>query len=136
MSTNLQTTSTAPDDKPDTFKNKPYVLSLTIFDNASGQSATIPFSGVFNGTVSADSAVITTTFDPPTTQYVILGKKIYTVSLLYFTPPSPPSATSSDSQCADNTCIAGSIGAYVTVEMPEPRSLFLAGLGAMLIGLV
>ena len=128
VSTNLRTNSTAPDAKPDHFTAKPYVLSLTLTDEASGASGTLNFSGVFDGTVSAHSANITSTFTGPISQSIQLGEALYTVTLPYYTPPGPPTSA---------TDAVGSISAHVTVEMlPEPQSLFLGGFGVMLIGLL
>ena len=125
VSTTLQTTSTASYCNPDTFNNKPYVLSLTVIDDASGQHATFNYSGVFNGTVSKYEPNIDTTLDPLTIQSAVLAGIKFTASPAYFCRP-----------CQETPCDAGSINVHVTVELPEPRSLFLAGLGAILIGLV
>jgi hypothetical protein len=131
VSTNLRTVSSAPDGTPDHFTNKPYVLTLTLTDQASNVSGNISFSGVFNGTVAAHSANISSTFTGPTSQTIVLGNYKYTVTLPYYTPPGPPDATN-----------AGSISAHVTVTMelvknlPEPSSLLLAGLGVLLVSLV
>ncbi len=130
VSTNLRTVSNAPDGTPDHFTNKAYVLTLTLTDQASGQTGNISFSGVLNGTVSAHSANIANTFNNPTMQSIVLGNYKYTVTLPYYTPPGPPSSTN-----------AGSISAHVMVtgelinSLPEPSSLLLAGLGVILVGL-
>src|SRR4051812_20870815 len=49
VATNLKTYSTAPDSSPDRFTNKGYTLTLSLTDQASGQSGAASFTGVFNG---------------------------------------------------------------------------------------
>jgi hypothetical protein len=131
VATNLRTFSTAPDGSPDHFTNKSFVLKLTLIDHASSISGALTLTGVFNGTLSEHNANITMTPTGMTTQSIILGNAKYTAKFDYFSPPGPPDATNS-----------GSIGAHVSVTvqlltggLPEPNSLILASLGALLLGL-
>jgi len=131
VATNLRTFSTAPDGSPDHFTNRPFVLTLTLLDQASSTSGAVTLTGAFNGTLSQHSANITMTPTGVTTQSIVLGDVKYTAKLNYFSPPGPPDATN-----------RGSIGAHVSVTaqlltqgLPEPNSLILAGLGAVLLGL-
>src|SRR5262249_36760229 len=49
VATNIRAFSSAPRNNPDKFTNAPYTLSLFLQDNASKQSTTLNFKGVFNG---------------------------------------------------------------------------------------
>src|SRR5262249_2275459 len=111
--------------------------SLFLEDNASKQSTTLKFKGVFNGTISATSANVTTTFLAPLTQTVTLGGNTFTVNLGGYVPPGPPDASN-----------AGSISAHVAVneisppgttggtgQSPEPSTLLLSCLGLGGLGL-
>ncbi len=120
VATNLKTASTSPATKPGTFTDQPYSLTLTIFDEASGKSEGLVFSGKFNGLVSSKSAIIMNEFTTPETQSVQVGSNLYTVKIGPFAPPGPPTATNS-----------GSISALASVtvkEVPEPSTLALAGM--------
>jgi hypothetical protein len=127
VATNIRTYSVAPSSAPDTFTNKAYALSLNLTDSASGQSGTAVFTGVFNGTLTANSSNITNTFTGPTTAVLDLGSNQYTVTLTAYTPPGPTGSVN-----------AGAIGAHATVvvqpihvveQTPEPSSLLLAAFG-------
>lgn len=136
VATNIRAFSSAPRSNPDKFTNAPYTLSLFLQDNASKQSTTLKFKGVFNGTISATSANVTTTFLAPLTQTVTLGGNTFTVNLGGYVPPGPPDASN-----------AGSISAHVAVnevrstggggtgQAPEPSTLLLSCLGLGGIGL-
>jgi hypothetical protein len=132
VATNLQVHSSAPSDQPDTYSNKTYALGLTLTDNPSGAAGTLVFTGRLDGTASAGNANITNTFTGNTTQSVVLGDDLFTVTMTSYTPPGPPDETQT-----------GSIGAQavITIEnihiltLPEPGTLALAFLGvACLLG--
>jgi hypothetical protein len=134
VATNIRSFSSALRTAPDTFTNKAYTLSLFLKDDASGKSTTLTFGGVFNGTLSAVSANITTTFKGLVSQTVKLGDHTYTVTLNAYAPPGPPTASN-----------AGSITGHVAVDeftpggsgshsAPEPSSLLLAGTGLSFLG--
>ncbi len=82
------------------------------------------FSGKLFGTLTANSAVITSTFNTPVTVAQTVGGNLYTVTIGPFSAPSGPNSTN-----------VGSIGAPVDVnadvvrQAPEPSSLVLTGLG-------
>jgi hypothetical protein len=146
VATNIRAFSSATRNQPDTFHNAPYTLSLFLKDNASGQSTTLSFKGVFNGTISATSANVTTTFTAPLSETVKLGSNTYTVNLGNYSPPGPPDASN-----------AGSISAHVAVDefsppppppvggggggspppasAPEPSTLLLSCIGLSGVGL-
>src|SRR5262245_33154744 len=79
VATNIRTFSNAPRATPNKFQDAAYALTLKLTDDASGESGTLRFSGVFNGTLSATSAGITTRITGPTTQSLTLGRNTYTV---------------------------------------------------------
>jgi hypothetical protein len=131
VATNLKTYSKATGANPDHFTNKPYALSLSLKDLASSAGATLTFTGLFNGTATATSANITNTFTGPTTQSVVLGSNLYTVTIGPYVAPGPTGALNSGG-------ISGH--ARVTVESvtqasltPEPGTLLLACLALPLL---
>jgi hypothetical protein len=126
VATNIRTVSSADPANPATFTNAAYGLSLTILDDASGQTGTINYSGAFNGTLSSKSALISNTFTGPQTLSVQIGNHLYTVQIGPFGPPGPPTATN-----------AGTISALANVsvkDVPEPSTLVLSGLCLSLLG--
>jgi hypothetical protein len=133
VATNIRTFSSATSAAPDHFTNKAYSLFLSLTDTDSGKSANLTFSGVFNGTVSATSANITSTFTGQTTQMVKLGNNTYTVTLGPYAPPGPPTATNAGTISAHVDVNGGSIG---NNHNPEPSALILAGVGASFVGFV
>jgi hypothetical protein len=128
VATNIRTFSKAPDDKPDTYTNKAYTLSLFLLDQASNIGGTINFNGIINGMVSTNSSNLTNAFTSPVTQTIILGNDKYIATLGQFTPPGPPGAVNS-----------GSVSAHVAVtveilsKVPEPATMTLASVGVALL---
>jgi hypothetical protein len=134
--TNLRVSSTASADSPDMLsKNGAWSVGLTLTDSASGQSATMTFTGKLSGTFSASNSNVTDTFTGKTSYTMTLGGNTYTVALVGYTPPGPPTASN-----------AGSISAYVSVTpgngnghtggtAPEPSTLVLSCLGLGFAGL-
>ncbi|MGH9677108.1 MAG: hypothetical protein ACRD36_08400, partial [Candidatus Acidiferrum sp.] len=93
VATNIRTFSSAPPSAPDTFTQKSYMLALGLKDDNSGQSGITIFTGVFNGTLTAESSNITNKFTSPTTQVLVLGGNTYTITLNAYTPPGPVGST-------------------------------------------
>jgi hypothetical protein len=126
--TNLRLSSTAGTGSPDSFNNTAWQVKLQLTDLASGNSTTMTFSGMFNGTFSAANANVTNTYTGQTTQtWTAPGSgNTYTVTMGSYTPPGPPTGPNSN---------AGSISAHVTVgpqissHAPEPSTLVLSFLG-------
>jgi hypothetical protein len=131
--TNLRDFSTATTASPDKLStNGAYSVSLVLTDSASGEHATLTFTGKLGGTFSANNSNITNQFTGQTTKVVTLGNNDYTVSMGSYTPPGPPTASN-----------AGSISAHVSVALstgvgpgglPEPSALVLSFVGLSLAG--
>jgi hypothetical protein len=140
VATNIRAFSSAARATPDKFTNAAYTLSLFLKDNASGQSTTLNFKGVFNGFISATSANVTTTFLAPLTQTVKLGTNTFTVSLGGYVPPGPPTASNAGSISAhvavnEISPPGGGGGPGITGNSPEPSTLLLSCLGLVGMGL-
>jgi hypothetical protein len=135
VATNLKVVSSADPNTPDTFTAKAYSLNLALTDTNSHTTGTLTFSGVFNGTVSAESSHITTAFNAPTTKSIVLGGNTYTVTFGPFTPPGPPSASNAGSISATALVSVTNGSGGGTNNSPEPATLTLAGLGLACAGL-
>ncbi len=124
VATDLRTMSNAPNNDPATFTNKAYSLVLSLTDSASGQTGTLTFNGILNGTLTKTSANIQNTFLGTLTQKLLLGNHVYTVTIGPYTPPGPPTSS-----------LTGSVGSDARVSVqttPEP-STYVLSLGALLI---
>jgi hypothetical protein len=134
--TNLRAFSSAARSTPDVFNHAAVSFTLLLKDELSNKTATMTFSGFFNGTISATSSNVTFTPTAPLTETVKLGANTYTVSLGNYSPPGPPAASN-----------AGSISAHVAVNeitppppvitgnTPEPSTMLLSCLGLVGMGL-
>ena len=125
VATNLQAHSNAAVATPDVFTNKTYTLNLSLTDQSSGQSGTLSFTGEFNGTLTAESSNIANTFVGATTQSLVLGDHLYTVTIGPYDPPGPTGAVNSGSISARAEVTVSTI-----FQLPEPSSGMLAFLGA------
>jgi hypothetical protein len=125
VATNLQAHSTASIQNPDVFTNKTYTLTLFLQDKDSGKSGTISFTGELNGTLTADSTKLTNTFMGDTTQSLVLGNNVYSVTIGPYTPPGPTGAVNSGSIAA-----RADVKVSPVIASPEPSSCLLAVLGA------
>ena len=131
--TNLRVSSTASPDTPDTLTtNGAWTVSLKLTDASSGASDTMTFSGKLSGTFSSSNANVTNAFTGQTSYtWTAPNGNSYTVSMVGYTPPGPPTASN-----------AGSISAFVQVtpgvhtgSTPEPSALVLSCLGLGFAGL-
>jgi hypothetical protein len=132
--TNLRVSSTASSGSPDTLNtNGAWSATMQLTDNnAGGATDTMTFSGKLGGTFAKNSANVTNTFTGQTTQsWTAPNGDSFTVSMVGYTPPGPPTATN-----------AGSIAAFVSVSpgvttsgTPEPSTLMLSVLGLGFAGL-
>jgi len=130
--TNLKDFSTAPAANPDKLSTGgAYAVTLVLTDSLSGEHATLTFTGKLSGTFSANNSNITNAFTGQTTQTVTLGKYDYTVSMVAYTPPGPPSASNSGSMSAHVNVAPSSTGGATT---PEPSTMVLSFLGLSFAG--
>ncbi|MGH7222310.1 MAG: hypothetical protein ACRELF_03715 [Gemmataceae bacterium] len=125
VATNLQAHSTATVVDPDVFTNKTYALNLYLQDQDSGKSGTLSFTGEFNGMLTGDSSNLANTFVGQTTQSLVLGDHLYTVTIGPYAPPGPTGAVNSGSISARAEVTVSTI-----FQLPEPSSGMLAILGA------
>lgn len=129
VATNLKTFSTATDGNRDVFTAKPYSLTLTIVDTASGERGAMTFTGQIDGWLTAESSMLRNTFTSVTAGELTLGGNRYSASIGPFAQPGHPRAS--------NT---GSIVSTVTIDvqaivqqLPEPATLVLSGVGGVLL---
>ncbi len=128
VATNLQAHSTATVTNPDVFTNKTYQLNLYLQDQASGKSGTVTFTGEFNGTLTANSTIISNTFVGATTKTVTLGNNQYTVTIGPYAAPGPTGAVNSGSIAARAEVTVSPVITGI-FQLPEPSSSALAILG-------
>jgi hypothetical protein len=131
VATNMKVFSSAPVATPDVFAPTAghYQLFLTLTDKLSGQVGHLTFSGQLQGQFSLANANVTNHFTGPLTQFVTLGKNFFTVTLVSYSPPGPPSQANSGSITAHIDVSAGVVG-----KNPEPSSLILGCLGLTFAG--
>jgi hypothetical protein len=131
--TNLKDFSTATAANPDKLTaGGNYTFTLVLTDTASGEHASLTFGGKLGGTFSANNSNITNAFTGLTKQTVTLGAFDYTVSMVAYTPPGPPSASNSGSISA-HVDVAPS-GTHTGGQSPEPSTMVLSVLGLSFAG--
>ena len=149
VAANLSVISSAPAETPDQV-NGGWNLTLHLTDNVSGSSGTLPFSGHFNGTVSATTSDVDNTFNEPKVQSLSLGAHLYSVIIGLYTPPGLAGTTQKGAIGA-LLALSDSPGGPPTTEpppspppppppppihnAPEPSGLVLALLGVSSLGL-
>jgi hypothetical protein len=86
----VTTSSSATNAAPDAYKVG-YNLMLQLKDSHSNKSGTLVFHGLLSGMVSATSSHLTNSFSSPTTERLLLGGHLYSVtinpSLMTLAPP-------------------------------------------------
>jgi hypothetical protein len=135
--TNLRDFSTATTASPDKLSaNGAYSVTLVLTDSASGEHATLTFTGKLGGTFSANNSNITNTWTGQTTQVATLGSNNYTVSVGSYTPPGPPTASNAGSMSAHVSVapVSPSGGGGPPAALPEPSALVLSFVGLSLAG--
>jgi hypothetical protein len=128
VATNIKTASNALAGNAASFVNAGYTLSMTLKDSLSGDHTTLNFTGLFNGTLSSQSANVGNTFTGLTTQTATLGGNLYSVTIGPYSGPGIPSAGNFGAISASVTVKAGD-STGVPTSVPEPSTLILAGLG-------
>jgi hypothetical protein len=83
--------------------NAPWEVDVHLTDDASGQTATLAFTGTLTGPCDPFTTDIQNAFDAPLSREAELGGVTYTVALRYFVPPTP---YSSGQITADVTSVA------------------------------
>jgi hypothetical protein len=133
--TNLRTSSTSPVSAPDTLtSNGAYSVSMTVTDAASGQSATLTFTGKLGGSFSSVNSNVTNSFTGQTSDTVTLGGNNYTVTMGGYTPPGPPTANNAGSISAHVAVAPASGTGHGAGNAPEPSTLVLSCLGLTFAG--
>jgi len=84
----LVTTGSASDAHPDHFNIK-ISLKLSLRDSATGKSGELTFNGMLTGTLTANQSSLTITLQTPS-QQLILGNKVYSVTLAKTMHPAGP----------------------------------------------
>jgi hypothetical protein len=130
--TNIRAFSDASRSKPDVFNHAAVSFVLLLKDELSNKTATLTFSGFFNGTISATSSNVAFTATAPLTQTVKLGTNTYTINLGNYSPPGPPDASNAGSISAHvgvNEIVVTGGGGGGNNNAPEPSTLLLSCLG-------
>jgi hypothetical protein len=126
----LTTTSSASPTSPATFTSKFWAVDLTITDFSSGATYDFLFGGRLTGSVSSSSSYFTNTFIGQSSITAQIGANNYTVSLVSFTPPGPPSASNRGAISAYvSIAPASGTGTIQSTGSPEPSTMVLAGVG-------
>lgn len=125
--------SSAPSTNPVYFSNGGYVSELYLRDTASQQWGKVVFSGLFDGSLSNDTVLMSHTFTGSTETSLILGMHRYTVEIGPYVPSPSAYATSSSPGKIEVTVTASDLPPQQT---PEPSSLFLAALAIPAFGLI
>ena len=133
--TNIRAFSSAFAANPDVFNHANYSFTLQLQDLASKTTASVTFSGFFQGTLTANSANIQIVATTPTTKTTILGGNTYTVTLGTYSPPGPPGASNAGSLNAIVSATAGTGGGTIS-SVPEPSTMMLASLAAPCLGVI
>jgi hypothetical protein len=144
--TNIRAFSSATRGIPDVINHIPMTFKLFLEDEASKATATLSFSGFFNGTISATSANVAFVATAPLFRTVKLGANTFTINLGNYSPPGPPDASNAGSLSANVAVneishggggggIGGSGGGSGGGRAPEPSTLLLSCLGLSGIGL-
>jgi hypothetical protein len=131
---------------PDLASGLGYHFDLEVRDDLSGQTATMTFEGILNGSYWRTGSNLTTTFTGATTQTATLGGNLYTVALTGFDAP-----TGYGDELAGQITAGVRVGPPVKdgpgggtgggggpvldpTATPEPTTLLLAALGLPALG--
>jgi hypothetical protein len=122
----LAAATSAPASAPDTYHGQTYDLTLQLTDDASGKSGALTFAGKLFGTLSAQSANISTSFDNPG-KSLVLGNDRYTVTLGPFNSSPNPTIVGTLMAAIQVDALAPTV--TPAAQSPEPPALVLAGVG-------
>ena len=154
LATSVVAWSLARAESPDAVDRLPYTFELELLDDASGQTGSVSFSGVVDGTIWKEGANLTNTFTGATSHALDLGDYRYTVALDAFAGPLGFGDTKAGSITAD--VMVAALGEPTdpppavdpptppvdpspdpdpaTVQTPEPGTISLAGIGVAVFG--
>jgi hypothetical protein len=135
----LTTNSSAGAGVPaDNFNNVPYGLTLTLKDNPSGQTGSVTFNAVLNGSLTATSSQLTSTFTNPLMQNLNLNGHNFDITIDP-TQVNLPAPTGTSPALLDTFVTvsdsSGPTGGPPVQSVPEPSTFVLAGLAIALSGL-
>jgi hypothetical protein len=145
VAANLSAISSQAAPAADTYTNKAYTLTLSLTDTASGQSASMVFHGVLNGTMNTTAANLKNSWAGASTLNAALGGWNYSVHVLDPVLPEPAGgilqgtisalvkvtpAHAVDGSGGGGTGGngGGPDGPASSANSPEPSALVLAGL--------
>ena len=118
QATNVFTYGGSPNGPPAEFTDKPFTLTLNLFDPTVAQPGSVSFAGDLFGYLTPTNGHITTFYAGPTTKSLTLGKHLYTITLDAYSPSGPDCTT------PQVTAVAS-----ISVQtLPEPTAAVLAGL--------
>jgi PEP-CTERM motif-containing protein len=122
----VTTSSSATNAAPDVYKVG-YNLMLQLKDDHSNKSGTLTFHGLLSGMVSAASSHLTNSFSNPTTERLLLGGHLYSVtinpSLMTLAPPGSPVLPQIDALVRVTNPVGHPIGGPTPqVQGPPPSS--------------
>jgi hypothetical protein len=134
--TNLRVSSTAPTSSPDMLSsNGAWHANLVLTDSQSGASQTMLFSGKLGGSFSGSNSNVSNQFTGTTSYtWTAPNGNVYTVSLVGYTPPGPPTASNAGSISAHISVTPGEGGGHTGGGAPEPSTLVLSCLGLAFAG--
>jgi hypothetical protein len=104
-------------------------------DTASGASTTMLFSGKLGGSFSGSNSNVSNQFTGTTSYtWTAPNGNLYTVTLVGYTPPGPPTASNAGSISAHVSVTPGEGGGHTGGSSPEPSTLVLSCLGLAFAG--
>ncbi len=129
VASNVFTYGNGPNGPPAVFSAPanpiPNFVTLTLYDQASGDSGAVSFDGEIFGYFTPANDHVQTFYTGTLTKSILLGKHLYTVTMDDFAPDT--------ADCASGHVTA--IAAVIVQSLPEPSAAVLAALGLPAFGL-